>query len=460
MTPSSGRDVERRQQGDHPAAGVIHGSTLGVNGIGRRPSTSSGRSSTRIPHGARRWCVPNGLAAAGPADPSARHRAVVDRRARAPRARRSRRRPGGAAAGLRAGGRAVDAPALAARVTISLAFEIGHTGDIAARAGAARRGRGRRRPAATGRASPTSAASSSTASVALEAAIAEVGRRPACRRAPPPTVGCRAARRCQPRGRSRASAVTHDAARACLLDAIDLAAELGQLVVGRAGPRQPRVRRDDGGQPARGPRRLRRRRGRLPPDRHPARPAAAARRPRARPRRCQPARRRRGPDRSRRRASRRPSGNDLELAELLLVSAEIDLAQGASPTRPTSARPTRSPRFARQGRDSWLHVAERSAAAGRGAADARRAVDRRAASSMNGRRPDRPAAGGPTPCRRRCWPPCCTPSTGATTRPALLLAEVGPAAARGRGARPDPARPGRRDARRAQAATGRRPGGR
>lgn len=52
------------------------------------------------------------------------------------------------------------------------------------------------------------------------------------------------------------------------------------------------------------------------------------------------------------------SGNDLEVAELLLVSAEIDLAKGKPDEAAVSAREAGGS-FARQGRDSWLHVAER-----------------------------------------------------------------------------------------------------
>lgn len=53
------------------------------------------------------------------------------------------------------------------------------------------------------------------------------------------------------------------------------------------------------------------------------------------------------------------SGNDLELAELLLQSAEIDLARGAADEAHVSAVDALAA-FARQGRDSWLHVAERA----------------------------------------------------------------------------------------------------
>jgi CHAT domain-containing protein len=52
------------------------------------------------------------------------------------------------------------------------------------------------------------------------------------------------------------------------------------------------------------------------------------------------------------------SGNDLELAELLLTSAEIDLAKGKADEAHTSAVNAVAA-FTRQGRDSWLHVAER-----------------------------------------------------------------------------------------------------
>jgi tetratricopeptide (TPR) repeat protein len=51
-------------------------------------------------------------------------------------------------------------------------------------------------------------------------------------------------------------------------------------------------------------------------------------------------------------------GNDLELAELLLVSAEIDLAKDKPDEAHVSAVNAVAA-FTRQGRDSWLHVAER-----------------------------------------------------------------------------------------------------
>jgi CHAT domain-containing protein len=51
-------------------------------------------------------------------------------------------------------------------------------------------------------------------------------------------------------------------------------------------------------------------------------------------------------------------GNDLEHAELLLVSAEIDLAKGKPHEAHVSAVDAVAA-FTRQGRDSWLHVAER-----------------------------------------------------------------------------------------------------
>ncbi|MET0910977.1 MAG: CHAT domain-containing protein, partial [Ilumatobacteraceae bacterium] len=52
------------------------------------------------------------------------------------------------------------------------------------------------------------------------------------------------------------------------------------------------------------------------------------------------------------------SGNDLETAELLLVSAEIDLALGKPDEAVTSATEA-GVSFGRQGRESWLHVADR-----------------------------------------------------------------------------------------------------
>ncbi|MGI9052101.1 MAG: CHAT domain-containing protein [Ilumatobacteraceae bacterium] len=54
----------------------------------------------------------------------------------------------------------------------------------------------------------------------------------------------------------------------------------------------------------------------------------------------------------------RQSGNDLEVAELLLVSAEIDLAL-AKPDEAHEAAVDAGARFARQGRDQWWNVAER-----------------------------------------------------------------------------------------------------
>jgi hypothetical protein len=77
------------------------------------------------------------------------------------------------------------------------------------------------------------------------------------------------------------------------------------------------------------------------------------------------------------------SGNDLELAELLLVSAEIDLAKGKVDEARTSAANAVAA-FTRQGRDSWLHV-------GRAAAPARRggltpdAPENRGGARVNGR---------------------------------------------------------------------------
>ena len=53
-----------------------------------------------------------------------------------------------------------------------------------------------------------------------------------------------------------------------------------------------------------------------------------------------------------------PSGNDVELAELLLISAEIDLALG-KPDEALAASIEASARFDRQGRRQWRNVAER-----------------------------------------------------------------------------------------------------
>ena len=57
-------------------------------------------------------------------------------------------------------------------------------------------------------------------------------------------------------------------------------------------------------------------------------------------------------------ATVRASGNDLEHAELLLVSAEIDLAKGKPAEAHVSAVDAVAA-FTCQGRESWLHVAER-----------------------------------------------------------------------------------------------------
>ena len=124
-------------------------------------------------------------------------------------------------------------------------------------------------------------------------------------------------------------------------------------------------------------------------------------------------------------------GNDLELAELLLVSAEIDLAKGKPDEAHVSAVNAVAA-FTRQGRDSWLHVAERL----RLRAEARLTPDApeiAAGLVMNGRAL---AAGG--------WR---SDALGSMLLAALLhaehgrvddaralLAEAGPAAARGRGA--------------------------
>ena len=150
----------------------------------------------------------------------------------------------------------------------------------------------------------------------------------------------------------------YDDARERLLEAITIAAELGQRLGRRRGARQPRVRRDERGQPARGTRRVRRRRGRLPASRGAGRAAAAARRPRAGPRRRQPARRRRAADRPRRRAvggeRQRPRGGR--------AAARVggDRPRQGQARRSRGRAPTDAGRsFDRQGRDSWLHVAER-----------------------------------------------------------------------------------------------------
>ena len=99
-------------------------------------------------------------------------------------------------------------------------------------------------------------------------------------------------------------------------------------------------------------------RGRLPPDRDAGRPAAAVRRPRAR----------RSPTPT---CSTTPSTSSTAPSSCRRPAATTSSSPSccwcrprstsprASRTRPTSAPSTPSPRFTRQGRDSWLHVAER-----------------------------------------------------------------------------------------------------
>jgi tetratricopeptide (TPR) repeat protein len=124
-------------------------------------------------------------------------------------------------------------------------------------------------------------------------------------------------------------------------------------------------------------------------------------------------------------------GNDLELAELLLVSAEIDLAKGKPDEAHVSAVNAVAA-FTRQGRDSWLHVAERL----RLRAEARLTPDAPAIAEglvMNGRAL---SAGG--------WRSDALASMllaallhaehGRVDDARALLVEAGPAAARGRGA--------------------------
>ena len=125
------------------------------------------------------------------------------------------------------------------------------------------------------------------------------------------------------------------------------------------------------------------------------------------------------------------SGNDLEHAELLLVSAEIDLAKGKPDEAHVSAVDAVAA-FTRQGRESWLHVAERL----RLRAEARLAPDEPGIAEglvMNGRAL---AAGG--------WRSDALSSTllaallytehGRPDDARALLADVGSDASRGRGA--------------------------
>lgn len=125
------------------------------------------------------------------------------------------------------------------------------------------------------------------------------------------------------------------------------------------------------------------------------------------------------------------SGNDLEHAELLLVSAEIDLAKGKPDEAHLSAVDAVAA-FTRQGRESWLHVAERL----RLRAEARLTPDDPGIAEglvMNGRAL---AAGG--------WRSDALSSTllaallytehGRADDARALLADVGSEAARGRGA--------------------------
>ena len=79
------------------------------------------------------------------------------------------------------------------------------------------------------------------------------------------------------------------------------------------------------------------------------------------------------------------SGNDLEHAELLLISAEIDLAKGKPDEAHVSAVDAVAA-FTRQGRESWLHVAERLRLRAEARSDAGRTGDRR------GTRDERPGA--------------------------------------------------------------------
>ena len=102
-------------------------------------------------------------------------------------------------------------------------------------------------------------------------------------------------------------------------------------------------------------------------------------------------------------------GNDLELAELLLVSAEIDLAKGKPDEAHVSAV-NAVVAFTRQGRDGWLHVAERL----RLRAEARLTPDAPGDRRRVGH--ERTGVGCWRLAVRRRWRrcssrPCCTPST-------------------------------------------------
>ena len=284
---------------------------------------TSGRSSTPIPSG--RSTGRQRLAAGEDAAGDAAHlwwiAGLAERLLGDIAAARSlawRRRPAGA-------GRAVIRRCVA-RVTISLALDVGNGGDLTARWRCSTASRPMStRP--TARASPSSAASSTTASVGST----------------PPSASLRTA--------------------------YELAAAAGDVLTDAAGPGQPRRRRVASGE--------RRRRARAPPARRSRSPSSTTRSrwarpplptsPTSRPTAGQPAR---GAGRVRPRRGRllrrtgtlvelprlhadhalaladanllddaehlidravelsAAGGNDLELAELLLVSAEIDLAKG------------------------------------------------------------------------------------------------------------------------------------
>ena len=251
---------------------------------------------------------------------------------------------------------AIDDRPLAARVAISLAYEIGHAGDLPRALELlgmieADVDDADRRPAA-----PTSVASSTTGS-ASSTPPSPISTRHGSRPRSPAT----SARSCgpcstwgdqQPASRPRAGANRPRGG-----DRARLPARSGRD--GGRRPGEPRLHRDDRGQPPGGPRRLRRRRGRLPAGGQRRRPPAVARQPRhgAAPTPTSSATPSALIEEALRLAA--ATDNDVETAELLMLSAEIHLARGDA-TSARDAAVDAHERFRRQGRDSWLHVATRA----------------------------------------------------------------------------------------------------
>ena len=331
-------------------------------------------------------------------------------------------------------------PALAARVAISLAFEIGHTGDVAA-------------ALALLDVAEADAAGGDQARLAnqrgllfyrvgaLEDAITEVGR-------------ARVLASATADGRAELTALInlgafhsqrgdHTAARACLIDAIELAAELGQLVSGAlALANLAYVETAEGNLPEALDAYAAAEDGYVLagtqldlPRLHADHTLALA-------------------DANlledaedlidRAVAISAVSGNDLELAELLLVSAEIDLARGAA----DEAHVERDPRGRRVRPAGTRQLAARGravAAAGRGPAVAEGAGHRRAP------RRERPCPVGRRMAIRRAG----VDAAGRPVARRVRARRGGPAAAgRGRAGgvararqRPDPAGARGRDAR-------------